>query len=222
MTQLLTVQYAARKALAAWLTSELASVSGGVVVEPSWFESDRTLPPKAISIIDTGPPATTWFDAELVSTVNVDDESGVAVKKVDVTWILAQREQPVQLDVWATSELELTDIVARLDMSLNKGFKGLGISTADPFDVGLSLALADGWAPGNAYFVFDAPDLIEVDSAVGEGEWRASYRGRSVTQLTATARTARIARVLLKLRLRSRDPVDTTAPYDTTIITSTS
>src|SRR5688572_14827495 len=99
MPQLITIQDAARRALAVWLRSELAAVDT-LVIEPDWFENARELPPKAISIIDAGPRQMEWLQTEILATTNVDLEGATAVKKVDATWNFGFVTQPVQLDVW--------------------------------------------------------------------------------------------------------------------------
>lgn len=209
MTQLVTIQQAARNALATWLTSELAAVTGGVVVESRWFENDRPLPAKAISIIDAGPREIEWMQPEILATTNVNTELSLPVKKVDATWNLGQIEQRVQLDVWARTEPELTDIMARLDASLNKGERGLGSTNADLFRPGLLLNLGNGWAPGIADVLFEGPLQQPSPESIGAGEFRASYRGRASAQLVQVARSARIARILIEQRLRESDPIDT-------------
>ena len=220
MTQLVTIQQAARDSLAAWLTSDLPGTD--ILIEPRWVESDQQLPPKRITIIDAGPRTIEWLQTEILQTTNVDTENGLAVKKVDAVWGFGEVTQPIQLDVWAQSDVELDDILARLDGSLNKGARGLGVANVDLFSAGILLPLAGDWAPGTVNFSFEEPSILQTPSSVGEGEWRATIRGAAQAQLVQTARSARIARILLQQRLYERDPVDTTDPPDVTIITSAS
>lgn len=220
MPQIISLQYAARRALAAWLRVELAAVDG-LVVEPDWFERDRELPPKALSIIDAGPRQTEWLQPEILAATNVDIAGPPAMKQVDATWNFGFITQPLQLDVWAPTKPQLDDIIARLDASLNKGARGLGVTNAMPFAPGLQMNLGDGWAPGIADVLFTDPDVLESPDSVGQGEWRAMYRGRATAQMTQVARSPRIARILLEQRLRERDPIDTADPPDTTIILPT-
>jgi hypothetical protein len=218
MPQLVTIQQAARNVLASWLVAELSTVTGGVATEPRWVESDQKLPSKRITIIDAGPRDIEWLEPEALRTTNVDLEAGNPVKKVDVVWGLGFITQPIQLDVWARSDVELDDIQARLDASLNKGSRGLGLSNVDPFEPGLRRHLVDGWAPGIVDFLFEEPVLLQSPTSVGEGEWRAMYRGRATAQMTQTGRTARIARVLLKNRIYVADADLSAAPVTTVIV----
>lgn len=215
MPQLVTLQQAARNALAAWLGTELASED--VEVEPRWVEPDRRLTAKRVTIIDAGPRKIEWLAPEILATTNVDTEGGVAVQKVDATWGFGFITQPVQLDVWALSDVEIDDIQARLDASLNKGNRGLGLTNVDLFAEGLRLHLADGWAPGIVDFLFEEPVILQSPTSVGEGEWRAMYRGRATAQMAQVARSARIARILLEQRIYVAD-ADLSAETDTTVI----
>lgn len=214
MALLVSIQQSACNALATWLSAQLATVDGGIVIEPRWFEADRKLPPKAISIIPAGPRAIEWLAPSIVTQTN----NGPA--QTDTIWSLGFVQQPIQLDAWAPSDVELDDLVNRLDAALNKGLLGAGIVLADPAANGLLLNLGDGWAPGTADVVFDSPSIDETPSSVGESMWRATYRGQVNCLLTQAATTARIATLTIKQRLRVADPVDTTGDFDITTITA--
>lgn len=215
--QLVTIQQACRNALAAWLVDELAPVYGGdgVVVEPRWFEESRQLPPRTVTIIDAGPRSVEWLEPDILAqSDNLDNAA-----QLDITWQLGAMQQPLQLDVWAPTDVELDDLIARLDRSLNAGERGVGLTNVEPFRPGLLLDIADGWDPGRASFLFDQPSIQQTATSVGESEWRATYRGRCDAQLVQTATTAKLARVHLKTRLRAQDPVDTAEVPETTTIT---
>lgn len=219
MSQLVSLQQAARNALAQYLTDELAPVGGGdgVVVEPRWFEKDRQLPPRAITIINAGPRSIEWTDPEVLET------SIKSATQAEVTWALGYATQPLQLDVWALEDLALDDIVARLDRHLNVGQAFyretvLGIANTEPFGVGVLLELGDGWESATADFVFDAPDAEPGPDEVMQGQWRAMFRGNVNLRLVQKATSSRMARIHFKQRLRTTDAVDATAPYDTTTI----
>lgn len=211
-----SIQQAARNALSTWLTAEFSSED--ITIEPRWVEADRQLKPKQITIIDAGPRDIEWLDLEVLASTNVDTEGGEDVAKVDATWNLGFITQPVQLDVWAQTDVELDDIIARLDESLNKGARGLGVTNVDPFAAGLLLTMADGWHPGTVDFLFEEPVILQSPTSVGEGEWRAMYRGRATAQMVQTARSPRIARILLEARIYDRD-ADKGAPPEQTVIT---
>lgn len=197
MAQLVSIQQAARNALAAWLRDDLASVAG-LSVEPRWVEVDVTKPPLAITVIDAGPRKIEWGDPVLLSSEVVN------ATQVDGVWALGDVEQRVQLDVWAPSDLELDDLVARLDRSLNAGLRPVGI-TSEPFAVGLLVNLANGWAPGTATFRFDEPNTDHTADDANQQEWRASYRGTMSARLVAKGTAPRLARLMLKQRVYDTD-----------------
>lgn len=217
MAQFVSIQQAARNALATWLAAQLASVTGGVVVKPRWFQ--RQLPPKAIAVIDAGPRRVVWTQPAFLAGANGGTPEAPTVNAV---WNLGVVEQRLQLDVWCPSEVELDDIIARLDLALNAGCRGIGQANAIPVEAGLLLNLADGWQPGTADYLFEEPDVDQSPSSVNESEWRATYRGVVAARLVGRAVSPRIARVNIKQRLYTADPVDLTEPPDTTTINSSS
>ncbi len=208
MTQLVSITQAARNALAVWLAAELSAVSG-LVVEPRWFEVDRQHPAKSITVIDAGPRKIEWTDPVALTSADVVDPA-----LVEVTWGLGYIDQRVQLDVWAPSDVELDDLMARLEAPLNAGTRALGVGTNhDPFGIGVLLALADGWAPGTVDFTFDEPNADQTADAANQAEWRASYRGVARLQLVAKATSPKLARIIVRQRI-SEAPVDTDATVD--------
>lgn len=214
MTQLVSIQQAARNALALWIASELNELEG-LVVEPTWFESNRKLPPIAISIIGAGRRDIAWGQPELVASA----PSGP--NHVFGTYKLGYLTQRVQLDIQTTFEPVLQDVIARLDESLNKGAKGLGVVNCDPFANGILVPMLDGWEPGTADFLFGEVDENPTPASVMQGEWRAMYRGELNAMLVGKATSPKLARVNMMQRLRVTDAVDQTAPYDVTTITAT-
>lgn len=217
MSQLVTITTAARTALATWLVAELAPVAGGdgVVIEPRWFEVDRKLPPRSISIIDAGPRKIEWTDPEQIIVTNTDPGF------VEVTWGLGYVEQRIQLDVWAPSDVELDDIMARLDISLNAGARALAgaSSNAEPCGIGLLLAMHNGWEPGTVDFTFDEPNVDQTADAANQSEWRATYRGVANARLVQKATSPKLARIIINQRLSAGDiapeaPADLTTTVD--------
>lgn len=203
-TQLVTIQQAARNALALWLVTELEAVPGGIAIEPRWFETGRGLPPKAISIIDAGPRRVEWGDPEVLA------QALVGTTLVTATWAVGDVEQPVQLDVWAQSDLELDDIMARLDIALNARARGLGVANVEPVGAGLLLHLADGWAPGIVEFAFGEPSTFQTADDANQAEWRAMFKGAASMRLSTKATTPRLARIALKQRISASDAASVT------------
>lgn len=132
-------------------------------------------------------------------------------KRVVTVWQIAACTQPVQLDVWADSDVERDDIMARLDTALNAGESALaGVYNPDPVGHGLLLALADGWTNSSADFYFDAPDLDDLPDSVGRSVYRATYRGDSNFMLTLSSTTARQQVIKFRAALDSYPTDDVT------------
>lgn len=197
MAQLVTIQQAARNALAAWLVTDLAAVSG-LKIEPRWVEVDVAKLPLAITVIDAGPRRIEWGDPVLLSSTPIN------ATQVEGVWALGDVEQRVQLDIWAPSDVQLDDIMARLDRSLNANVRPIG-GNGDPFAPGLLVNMVDGWAPGTANFLFDEPDTGHTADDANQQEWRGMYRGMMSARLCAKAISPRLARLKLKQRISETD-----------------
>lgn len=113
-------------------------------------------------------------------------------------WRVAEVEQPVQLDVWATYETWRDDLVAQLvPLLFASTADSIGIDDGDPVRAGTAVRLGDGW-PGYADFEFDTPRRIENPGAVQADEFRASYQGKFRVWRLIKKQSSRIARIELQ------------------------
>ncbi len=196
------IQQAAINALATWLTSRLPS---DIKVSRRWVEPDKVLPPKAITILPIGPRQDELLDPVVISQST--DLSGVT------TYVYRMRcvTQPLQLDVWSTYAPVRDDILALLDVNLNVGEAiTLGVAGRDVLRQGLLLPLGDGWT-GYVDFCFDAPSYFDTPESAQVKEFRASYRGEAVIDLTISATAPKIAQIILRQTLHET-PVGTALP----------
>ncbi len=195
-----TIEQAAQNALARWLTREM----DGVTVSDRWPEANLRLPAKAITVLRAGARRDEALDPEPIARRDVEGAPGHAV----FTWRMRACTQPLQLDVWAHSDVARDDLLARLEPALNaskaRSMPTLGIVGADPVEEGLALLLADGWS-GFASYWFDEPAITDAPDAVQRSEYRATYRGWAAMQLTIDATSARLARAQFRLVLDGRD-----------------
>ena len=197
------VQQAAINALATWLTTRLAGT--GIEVSRRWVEPDKKLPPKIITIIPAGNRRDDLLDPQVISQTT--DLAGVT------TFVYRIRccTQPLQLDVWATYAPERDNILALLDQHLNVGEAiTLGIAGRDVLRNGLLLALGDGWT-GYADFCFSEPSYFDIPDSSQVKEYRGSYRGECVIDLTVSATAPKIAQIILRQTLHET-PVGTALP----------
>lgn len=202
-----SIQQAACDALAAWLQLQLdGDGEDPVIVEPRWFEPSRDLPPLAVTVIPAGERSVIWDDPVLLR-----QDDGTTAAKVSGLWAVGWVEQPLQLDVWATHDVGLDSLRARLEGPLNRGAAPLG-GRVDPFGAGLVVPLADEWDTFTASIYFDQSAIAQTPDSVNTAEWRATARGKASMRLALRAESPRMARVLLKSRLDSADT-------ETTIIT---
>lgn len=200
-----SVEMAACRALRRYLQAEFdadpAWVGKPVVVDERWPEPDSDLPERAVTIITAGEREDSWLSS-IDNAVRVTPVSGSSTD-VDVTWRVAACEQPIQLDVWATSSVERDSLLADLDRYLHKGEKyTLGIPTGRPVRDGVLLALsADDGHQGFADFTFEGHRSLDQGEGLREREYRAIIRGTAAVDLCVVTREKRMLRVLLELAM---------------------
>jgi hypothetical protein len=187
-----TIEQAICDSLADWLSNAFITDGGAdVVVEPRWFEVDRPLPARAVSIILAGSRKVEFSETTPVTTVRNGDN-------VDVAWSVGWVEQALQLDVWATRDSHLDTLLSRLDAPLNAGMRPLGKRNPDPVGAGLTIQLTGVWEDCTATLAFAETNRIVNPGSAVEGEWRATLRGTAHARLVVRASSPRLARVLIQ------------------------
>ena len=191
-----SIEQAVQSALARWLTGELRDVT----VWERWPEASVRLPSRAVSVLRSGARHDELLDAEPIARTDVPG----APPRTLYTWRMRACMQPLQLDVWARSDVARDDIMARLEPALSaskaRSMPSLHLTIADPVEHELALVLGDGW-DGFASYLFDEPAITDAADAVQRCEYRATYRGRAWMQLTVVAESPRIARARVIARL---------------------
>ena len=197
-----SVQQAAANAFATWLATKLGN---DVVVEPRWPSPDKRKNPKVVTVVMAGPRRDTPIDLRQLSTTNV------GATNVRTVWQVAACTQPFQLDVWAESDVELDDIIARLDEVLHTGESSLAsLVGAMPVGHGNLIAVGDGWDDFGtiADFSFEEPDTDDSGDTADRNIYRATYRGDAHFMLTVSTLTARqlVIKFLATLNESNEDP----------------
>ena len=183
-----SIQQAALNSLATWLTSQISS---GVEISARWPSPDRALPAKAITIIKAGNTFDTPIERNIINQVDsLLDNSTIA------TWQIRSRRQPLQLDVWATTEPDRDDLLAQLDSALNAAESPV-TSFGDAAGSGLLLNIADGWVNSFADFSFDGPSITDTPDSVQRSEYRATISGDLYVMLTVDRTSARQIQIAL-------------------------
>lgn len=212
MTQRVSIQQAAANALAEWLREQLPDV----MVEARWPEPNVSLPPKAITVLLAGSRIDEPLDPQVLHMTPIDSAKAL------YRWRVAACRQPLQLDVWTTSDVERDDLLARLDDCLRAGPGHTldGVWNADPLSHELEFELGDGWEDTIAAIEFEAPQVHDTAESVQQREYRATIRGDARMNLYVEAESPRMAVIRLRQRLAdagaplpsSPDVVTVTAP----------
>lgn len=168
-----SIGQAACNALAAYLKQRFTP---DVRVYDRWPEANIKLAPKAISVIKFGKRER----LDVAATGFVDTITPINATTAVCTFRIGSYMQPVQLDVWAVSDVERDDLVARLDEYLTAGqSETLDPNlTDDPVRDGVNLPLdpSDGFA-GNVDCWLDEPQIDDTPESVQRSEFRAMYVG---------------------------------------------
>lgn len=185
-----SIQQASANALQSYLASQLSDCK----VTGFWPSPDNPLPDKAITVLMAGPRHDESVELEYVGQVNGDLSSPVS----ESTWRVKVCEQDFQLDIWAHSDYDRDDILARLDEILNVGEAASIPGYLDPARTGVLLKLEDGWANSFADFTFEGPSLDDDPDSIKRSEYRATIRSTAFMSLSVTRKTAKLINLNVK------------------------
>jgi hypothetical protein len=175
--------------------------AGNPVVVQDWWPTEAELPPFLVSIITAGDRKDERLQAQQVNAV-LDDTTGV------YTWAVAVCTQAIQLDVWSTTDVGRSSLVASLDDYLRRGDRyTLNNPSGDPTRDGLLLALNpnDGHT-GFADIEFSGPSPTDTADAAQRAEFRTLYRGEVNVELTVKSTEFRHLRTLVDMHLGDAEP----------------
>jgi hypothetical protein len=201
MPNTVSVEQAAGDALVAWIASQLTDVD----VNDEW--PDPNVPPAAsgeITVLRAGACDETLVVPPQVLKTVPDAPPAVTSNFYYRTHAC---EQPMQLDVWATSKPRRDDIINRLGTAMTAGkaltlspayFAAEGISTnQDPVVQSIVLQLASPWDHLVAAYQFEAPETDDTGDEVSRAEFRATYRGTAFFDRTVIRKLARLVQVAM-------------------------
>jgi len=190
-----SIQQAAQNAIAKYLQGVLVDC----IVDPQWPVPDKRLQDRLVTVIPGGARQDEPLDIKELSRTNVSDQVARSVYRVAACY------QPLQLDVWCTSQVSRDDILAQLDDVLFSGAIPLGAYNPDPVAHGNLVTLEDGWEETIADFSFENPDLDDDTEPVLRDEFRATFRGGAYFMLTVTRENARQKLLEFRQTLGSND-----------------
>jgi hypothetical protein len=184
---------AAANALANYLDQTL---SDDITVFARWAEPDVQLPPKVVTVVKVG----SRRRLEVMGESEVTRELLPDGKTIRETRAIGSYEQPMEIHVWSTSDVDREDIIAQLDQALNAGIpQTLGLN-GDPWRDGVLIALlaSDQYA-GNVDFWFDAVVYDDSGDAVQRREYRAWYVGEARGLFSVIAEVPYMHNITLEL-----------------------
>jgi hypothetical protein len=182
---------AAANALALWLS---ANLSHDITVYPRWPEPSN-LPPKSISILRVG--RTSRVDA---FGLWLATRTNVGPTRAQVQFMFGAVEQPIQLDVWASTDVDRDDILGQLETVLYAGIKSTINVSGDPVRDGVLLPLADGFT-GNVDFFFEDTTIDDTPEQIQRLEFRATIGALARFAITVDANVPRMLRTNLGLAI---------------------
>jgi hypothetical protein len=198
-----SLHQAVQTALVTWLASTPAGMAGFEFGD-RWPDAGPPLPPRMITVLRAGAPEFTWVDEEEVE--GTPTQVGTS-NLYTYSFVVAQVELALQLDLWTTSDPERDDAVARLELALHAS-KSLTLaaylaaqSNTSPqpfFETDLVVQCGAPWDMCLAGYLFDQPTIDDDPSSVKRREFRASYHGTAFYDFVYTTNLPRLDMVAVR------------------------
>jgi hypothetical protein len=164
-----------------------------LIVNHCWPEADDKLPPKVLTLLDSGEATDEMVLIQATNFSAVDAVTGL------YTWDVLERTQPFQMDLWVQSEPERNSCRARLDDCLHAGTL-FTLGAGDPVRDGVLLQLDplvdDGWN-GYVDYTFEGWDNHDTEDSIRRAEYRSTCNAISRFVLQVKATSPRLAQVFL-------------------------
>jgi hypothetical protein len=187
-----------------WVSSQIGI---DTTVDGRWPNPAKTLPPKAITIIPSGPRIDDYVDPILLSQTPVIGSNPAVFMG---TYLTAVSALPVQLDIWTTYADDRDDLLARMEPILHasttaslKASGGSPVGVDDPVRNGVLVNLPDPPWNGTADFFFDSPDFTDNPDSVQRQEFRATYKGECRLSIAVQATSPQLATVQLQVNMNN-------------------
>jgi hypothetical protein len=213
MGKRVSVGQAAANALAKWLETQLENVS----VYPRWPEPNVRLS-RAVTVAVVGRRQR----LNVVTGFDLQTRQNLTATTALVGVRIGSFIQPIQLDAWATYDVDRDDIVDQLDDALTASAVATGVAqTDDPVRDGILLPLLedDGFT-GTVEFWFDEPDVDNTPDSVQRSEFRATYFGEARGDFTRVRVVPRMVNPSLHVLVSESNPPPAGQLYDTSTLSS--
>lgn len=210
-----SIEQAAKNALAVYLAAQIPTAT----FLDRWPEAGQDVANRTISVIFAADSDEEYWQPTLQSsTPNV----GSNPPTVTAIYEIASVTQPLQLDVWCTSETDRDDLVKKLADALSLGVGvtlAQGATGGDPVRNGILLPLADGWS-GNVDITFDRARRVNTSDSETRSEYRAMALGAARMVRTETRTLPEMKAIHLKQKTYETTTVPT-GNFDITTVTDT-
>jgi hypothetical protein len=176
--------------LGRWIQSQIPDIQ----VSDQWPEPDEELEGRRVSILAAGEPEMEKSEIRHVGMVPIDATTGL------YEWKVAYCSQGLQLDLWAQSAAERSQMINELNDTLHKG-ELFTLGAGDPVRDGVLLQMCmqhDGF-DGFVDYTFDGARLDDTPDRVRVSEYRATINGDASFVLTVKASSPRLLHAALAL-----------------------
>ena len=219
-----SVSRAAAQALGKWLTQ---SLTGEIKVHDKWPAVGVQLKGRVVTIVPVG----NRERGDSYGTVEIVSRTNISATQCQIVFQQGELSQPLQLDVWADSDVGRDDVLAQLDQVLHAGrAQTLNIQNSvqsvysDPFSDELVLAF-DPTGPFNgAYcsFLFDDVAIDDTPDSIQRAEYRATLLGSSKMPYMYIRTVPRLISATFEQQVTEATvfPPTTVLPYDTVTLTA--
>jgi len=213
VAQRVSIEQAMTNALVGYLTTALPDIK----CRSRWPDPSKNLPEKAITVVPIGRRQDDDVTGSFIRQIAVEELSPPDPKRKIYTYARSACTQPVQLDIWAVTDIDRDDIVSRVDDALSANLvTTISAANDDPVRDGPLLALGDGFS-GFSDFTFDGPMKNDTPDSASRAEFRATYTGTAAAHLTKKIALPILSKFKLRLVLKELftgpDPTSDTYTY---------
>lgn len=202
-------------ALATYLTSALTECN----VLARWPSNSVQLANRTVSITKVGARRRLDVNIPLDPIGRVNASATTA----NVTFPIGTLIQPIQIDVWCTSDGDRDDVLSQLDDALTAGVNETvdPSFTDDPVKDGIVLAISAPNEPTQYIDCwFDEPEIFDDPSNIQRAEYRATIAGDIRATLSRTVTVPRMVTLKAKVKSSEQSPPPAGQLYDTATITT--
>jgi hypothetical protein len=219
-----SVSRGAVQALGQWLKQ---SLSPDIKVQNKWPAAGVPLEERVVTVVAVG----NRERGDSYGTVEIASRTNISATQCRIVFQQGEVSQPLQLDVWANSDVGRDDVIAQLDQVLHAGraqtlntLNSVQSVVSDPFEDELVLAFDPNGPFAGAYcsFLFDDVAIDDTPDSIQRDEYRATLLGSSKMPYLYLRTVPRLISATFEQQVTEATafPPTTVLPYDTTTLTA--